>query len=80
MTTPAYNPDDSRINVVIRLCGMMFTALGLGLTYETFVESGAETIQPPLIPVLYLCSGMLILVGIVALFARYKPSGGASKQ
>jgi len=70
-----YNPDDSRVNVVIRLCGVMFFALGFAMTYETYAEAGIDTIQPPLIPVLYLCSVMLMLAGLVALFAKYKASG-----
>lgn len=79
MSNPSYNPEDSRVNVVIRLIGMMFFALGVGLTYETFTEAASEVIQPPLVPVFYLCSLMLVVAGLVALFAKYKPSGG-SKQ
>jgi predicted membrane channel-forming protein YqfA (hemolysin III family) len=74
-TTSTYNPEDSRVNVVIRLCGVMFFALGFALIYETSAEAGVDTIQQPLIPVLYLCALMLMLAGLVALFAKYKSSG-----
>lgn len=72
-----YNPDDSRVNVVVRLCGIMFFALGFALIYETIVEAGVDTIQPPLVPVLYLCAIMLMLAGLVALFGKYKSSGAS---
>ncbi len=74
-TQGTYNPDDSRVNVVVRLCGVVFFVLGFAMIYETAVEAGVDTIQPPLIPVLYLCSVMLMLAGLIALFAKYKASG-----
>lgn len=78
MSKTDYNPEDSRVNVVIRLMGIMFFALGMALTYETFANAASEAIQPPLVPVFYLCSLMLVISGLVALFAKYKSS--TSKQ
>ena len=69
------NAPDSRVNVLIRLVGVMFLFLGVGMTFLTFQEVAAATIVPPLSPVLYLCSSMLIVAGSVALIARYKESG-----
>ena len=60
---------------MLRLVGVIVFVLGLVMTYETFVNAGADVLQPPLVPVLYLCSGMLVVAGLVALVAKYKPSG-----
>jgi hypothetical protein len=70
------NADDSRVNVLIRLVGVIFVVLGLGMTYETFVQAGASTqvLQPPVVPVLYLCSMMLVIGGFAALVTKYKAS------
>ena len=73
------NADDSRVNVMLRLVGVIVFVLGVIMTYETFVNAGADVLQPPLVPVLYLCSGMLVVSGLVALIARYKPSGGPTE-
>jgi formate-dependent nitrite reductase membrane component NrfD len=70
------NADDSRVNVLIRLIGVIFFVLGLVMTYETFVQAGAsaQVLQPPIVPVLYLTSMMLTLAGFVALISKYKGS------
>jgi formate-dependent nitrite reductase membrane component NrfD len=73
------NADDSRVNVLLRLVGVIVFVLGVLMTYETFVNAGADALQPPLVPVLYLCSGMLVVAGFVALIAKYRPSGGPTE-
>jgi len=80
MSNPAYNPDDSRVNVLVRLVGIMFFVLGIGLTVLTYDDAGAAALQPPLIPVLYLCSSMLIVAGFIALIAKFKPSGSPKAE
>jgi hypothetical protein len=72
----AVNADDSRVNVLIRLVGVIFVVLGLGMTYETFVQARAATqvLQPPVVPVLYLCSVMLVIGGLAAVVTKYKAS------
>lgn len=69
------NAPDSRVNVLIRLVGLMVLVLGVTMTYLTYQQVAAATLVPPLIPVLYLCSTMLIIVGFVALISKYKESG-----
>lgn len=68
------NADDSRVNVLIRLVGVIFFVLGIGMTYETFVQTGTAALQPPLVPVLYLASLMLTIAGLVAIVSKYKAS------
>jgi len=73
------NADDSRVNVLLRLVGSTFLVLGAIMTYETFVNAGADVLQPPLVPVFYLLSGMLVVAGFLALIAKYRPSGGPTE-
>jgi len=75
MSKTVVNADDSRVNVLIRLVGILFFFLGVAMTYETSVQAAADGIQPPLVPVLYLCSIMLLLAGLVAIVSKYKGSG-----
>lgn len=74
MSKTTVNADDSRVNVLIRLVGIAFFALGGSMTYETYVNAGGDGLQPPLVPVLYLCSILLVLAGLAAIVAKYKPS------
>jgi uncharacterized membrane protein YoaK (UPF0700 family) len=69
------NAPDSRVNVLIRLVGLIVLVLGVIMTYLTYQEVAAAALVAPLIPVLYLCSSMLIVAGFVALIAKYKESG-----
>jgi hypothetical protein len=69
------NAPDSRVNVLIRLVGIVVFVLGVTMTYLTYQEVMAATLVPTLTPVLYLCSSMLMLTGFVAFVARYKESG-----
>ena len=69
------NASDSRVNVLLRLVGIMFFALGAAMTYLTYQEAAAAALVPALIPVLYLLSSMLMVAGFAALMARYKESG-----
>ena len=80
MSKTTVNAGDSRVNVLIRLVGVFFLVLGLAMTYETFAQAAADGIQPPLVPVLYLCSVMLVVAGLAALIAKYKPSGTPKPQ
>jgi hypothetical protein len=69
------NAPDSRVNVLIRLVGGMVFVLGVSMAYLTYSEEAAVVLVPPLVPVMYLCSSMLIVAGFLAFFARYKESG-----
>ena len=69
------NAQDSRVNVLIRLVGIMFFVLGAAMTYLTYQEAAAATLVPALVPVLYLLSSTLMVAGFGALIARYKGSG-----
>ena len=79
MSNTSYNPDDSRVNVILRLAGIVIFVLGLGMTILTY-NAGAGTLQPPLVPVLYLCSSLLMVAGFVALVSKYKGSGVPKSQ
>jgi len=69
------NAPDSRVNVLLRLVGIMFLALGAAMTYLTYQEAAAATLVPALVPVLYLLSTMLMVAGFAAFIARYRESG-----
>jgi len=74
------NAGDSRVNVLIRLMGIMFFVLGAAMTVLTNQAASAASIQPQVVPVFYLCSTMLMVAGFVALISKYKESGAPKTQ
>jgi uncharacterized membrane protein YidH (DUF202 family) len=74
-TMNTINAPDSRVNVLIRIVGVLFLGLGIIMTYLTYEQVIAAVLVPPLAPVLYLCSIMLMIVGFVALISKYRESG-----
>jgi flagellar basal body-associated protein FliL len=60
----------SRIAMLIRLVGIVFLAIGAALTYFTY--SASSSIVPQIVPVFYLGAVLLMIVGIVAIVAKYK--------
>jgi hypothetical protein len=67
--------EDSRVNVLIRLVGIVLLVLGIVMTILTSQAAAATSIQPEVIPVYYLCSTMLMAAGFIALVAKYRESG-----
>lgn len=57
---------------MIRLIGIVFFALGAVLTYFTYIGSVQASIVPQIVPVFYLGAVLLMVVGMVAIIARYK--------
>jgi hypothetical protein len=74
LSKTAINPDDSRVNVLLRLVGLLFLAIGAVLTYLTYEEALNADLVPQLVPVFYLCSGILIIAGFTAMIAKYRSS------
>jgi len=58
--------------MMIRLVGLVFLILGAALTYFTYLGAVQASIVPQVVPVFYLGAGMLIVVGIIAVVAKYK--------
>ena len=62
----------SRVSMIIRLVGVFLLVLGAALTYFTYNEAAAADLVPQIVPVFYLGAGLLMVVGIVAVIAKYK--------
>ena len=57
---------------MIRLVGVLLLGMGAALTYLTYMGAAQAVIVPQIVPVFYLGSVLLMIVGIVAIIARYK--------
>ena len=66
------NTQESRVNVLLRLVGFVFLAMGGAMTYLTYSEASQANIVPQIVPVFYLVAALLIIVGLVATIAKYR--------
>ncbi len=66
------NTAESRVNVMLRLVGLVFLALGAAMTYLTYSEASQANIVPQIVPVFYLVSSLLMAVGFITTITRYK--------
>jgi hypothetical protein len=62
----------SRVNVMLRLIGAVMVGLGATLTYLTYQAAAQANLVPQIVPVFYLGAILLILIGVVAITAKYK--------
>ena len=66
--------EDSRVNVLIRLLGLILIGLGLGFLILTAQGASTATLQPEVVPVYYFLALILMTTGFVGLIAKYKES------
>jgi uncharacterized membrane protein YidH (DUF202 family) len=66
------NAQESRVNVLMRLVGLVFLVMGVAMTWLTYSEASQANIVPQILPVFYLVSILLVIVGLVAMLANYK--------
>ncbi len=66
------NAPESRVNVLMRLVGLVFLVMGAAMTYLTYSEASQANIVPQIVPVFYLVSILLVIVGFVATVSKYK--------
>jgi len=57
---------------LMRLVGVVFLVMGVAMTYLTYSEASQANIVPQILPVFYLVSILLVIVGLVAMLANYK--------
>jgi len=67
----AFTAQQSRVDALIRLVGLIVLAFGAALIYYTYVNATSLG-APPLVPVYYFLGLLLLLVGLVSALAKLK--------
>lgn len=62
----------SRVDALIRLVGLVVTGFGGALVYYTWSNASEPNMAAPLVSVYYSLGALLAIVGIVAAFAKFK--------
>jgi hypothetical protein len=64
---------ESRVDALVRIMGILVLIFGAALVYFTYAESGVLSVQEPvLVPVYYVLGLALLLTGFLASFSRFK--------
>jgi len=62
----------SRVDALIRLLGLVVLVFGLALVYYTYSNASLVTLAPEIITINYALGLMLTVVGLFAAFAKFK--------
>ena len=62
----------SRVDALIRLLGVVVLVFGLALVYYTYSNAGVSGIAPEIITINYALGVLLSMVGVLATFAKFK--------
>lgn len=62
----------SRVDALVRLLGLVILVFGLALLYFTYSNAGDAGVAPEIVTINYALGLLLSLVGAVATFAKFK--------
>lgn len=63
---------ESRVDALVRIMGVLVLAFGVALTYLTYANASVTGQAPDLVPIYYLLGILLVVAGFLAMFARFK--------
>jgi hypothetical protein len=67
-----FTAQQSRVDALIRLLGLVVFVFGLALVYYTYSNAPLTTIAPEIITVNYALGVLLAVVGVFATFSKFK--------
>ena len=67
-----FSAEQSRVDALIRIVGLITLAFGVGLIYESYINATAAGIAPAIITVNTALGILLTIVGFLASFSKFK--------
>lgn len=67
-----FTAQQSRVDALLRLLGMITLAFGAVLVYLSYVNASVSGIAPEIITINYTLGFLLVIVGSLAAFAKFK--------
>jgi len=62
----------SRVDALIRMVGLIILAFGVALIYYTYTNASDSGFAPELVVVYYFLGLILLVVGLMGAFAKFK--------
>ena len=66
------NAQQSRVDALIRMVGLVILAFGVTLIYYTYTNASDSGFAPQLVYVYYFLGLILLVVGVLGAFAKFK--------
>jgi len=70
--TTTFTAQQSRVDALVRLLGLVLLVFGIALVYFTYSNAGGSGIAPEIITIDYALGFLLSVVGLFATFAKFK--------
>ncbi|MDA4125120.1 MAG: hypothetical protein OK438_06720 [Thaumarchaeota archaeon] len=67
-----FTAQQSRVDALIRLLGLVVLGFGGALVYYTYANATASGIAPDIVTINYALGILLVIVGLFASFAKFK--------
>ncbi len=67
-----FTAQQSRVDALIRLLGLMVLGFGAAMIYFTYTNATVSSIAPQIITINYTLGLVLLVVGLLAAFAKFK--------
>ncbi len=70
--TTTFTAQQSRVDALLRLIGLVVLVFGLALVYFTYSNANATGVAPDIVTINYGLGILLTAVGLFATFAKFK--------
>jgi hypothetical protein len=67
-----FTAQQSRVDALVRLLGMVLLGFGLAFIYYTYSNANVTGIAPEVVTINYSLGALLTVVGLFATFAKFK--------
>jgi hypothetical protein len=67
-----FTAQQSRVDALVRLLGLLVLGLGAAMIYFTYSNAAVAGIAPEIVTVNYALGLLLLVVGVFATFAKFK--------
>ncbi len=67
-----FTAQQSRVDALVRLLGFVVLAFGIAMLYFTYSNATLTSIAPEIITINYSLGVLLTVVGVFAVFAKFK--------
>jgi uncharacterized protein YjeT (DUF2065 family) len=70
--TTTFTAQQSRVDALVRLLGLVVLVFGVAMLYYTNANATASGISPEIVTINYALGFLLLIVGLLAAFAKFK--------
>jgi uncharacterized protein YjeT (DUF2065 family) len=70
--TTTFTAQQSRVDALVRLLGLVVLVFGALMLYYTYSNATASGIAPEIVTINYALGFLLLVVGLLATFAKFK--------